>query len=58
MKRGQGRGVEGLHAKFPVNVFIVSASGGQKPQFFGKIWTFWGFCTDPVLPMTSKFGVL
>ena len=26
--------VEGLLAKFHLNVFIVSASGGQKPQFW------------------------
>ena len=29
---------QGLHlqAKFHLNVFIVSATGGQKPQFLGK----------------------
>ena len=34
---------QGLHlpAKFHLNVFIVSASGGQKLQF-GQILTFWG----------------
>ena len=34
---------QGLHlqAKFHLNVFIVSACGGQKPQF-GQILTFWG----------------
>jgi len=25
-----------LHAKFHLNVFIVSASGGQKPQFWAN----------------------
>ena len=37
---------QGLHlpAKFHLNVFIVSASSGQKPQNhnFGQILTFWG----------------
>jgi len=34
---------QGLHlcAKFHLNMFIVSASGGQKPQFW-EIVTFWG----------------
>jgi len=44
-ERGEGRDgkkerregeVERLHAKFHLNVFIVSASGGQKPQFSAK----------------------
>jgi len=26
-----------LHAKFHLNVFIVSASGGQKPQFWANL---------------------
>ena len=35
-----------LHGKFHLNVFIVSASGGQKTQF-GQILIFGGSCTDP-----------
>ena len=46
-----------LHAKFHLNVFIVSASGCQKPQF-RLILTFGGFCTDLLLPMRAKSGVL
>ena len=51
---------QGLHlqAKFHLNVFIVSASGGQKPQFWAKFDIFGGSCTDPLLPMRFKFGVL
>ena len=30
-----------LRAKFNLNVFIVSPSGGQKPQFFLQILNFW-----------------
>jgi len=47
-----------LQAKFHLNVFIVSASGGQKPQFWANFDIFGGSCTDPLLPMTAKFGVL
>ena len=37
-----------LHAKFPLNVFIVSTSSGQKKYNFGQILTFFGLsCTDP-----------
>ena len=36
-----GREVERLHAKFHLNVFTVSASGGQKYNF-GQILTFGG----------------
>ena len=37
----EGReGIKRLHAKFHLNVFIVSASRGQKTH--GKILTFWG----------------
>ena len=34
---------QGLHlpAKFHLNVFIVSDSGGQKPQFWANFDTFW-----------------
>ena len=51
---------QGLHlqAKFHLNVFIVSASGGQKPQFLANCDTFGSSCTDPLLPMRAKFGVL
>jgi len=44
--RGREGDVEGLHAKFHANVFIVLASGGRKPQFW-QIVTFGGSCTDP-----------
>ena len=50
--------MERLHAKFHLNVFIVSASGGQKPQFSANFDTFGGSCTDSLLPMRAKFGVL
>ena len=51
---------QGLHlpAKFHLNVFIVSAFGGQKSTILGKFWHFGGSCTDPLLPMRAKFGVL
>jgi len=39
-------------------VFIVSASGGQKPQFSANCNIFGSSCTDPLLPMRAKFGVL
>ena len=50
----------GLHlqAKFHLNVFIVSASGGQKPQFWANFDIFWGSCTNPLLPMRAEFGVI
>ena len=47
-----------LRAKFHLKVFIVSASSGQKPQFWAN-FDFWGgSCTDPLLSMKVKFGVL
>ena len=51
---------QGLHlqAKFHLNVFIVSASGGQKPQFWTNFDTLGGSGTDHLLPMRVKFGVL
>jgi len=51
---------QGLHlqAKFHLNVFIVSVSGGQKPQFWANFDIFRGSRTDPLLPMRAKFGVL
>ena len=50
---------QGLHlpAKFHLNVFIVSASNGQK-QFWTNFDIFGGSCIDPLLPMRAKFGVL
>ena len=42
-----------LHAKFHLNGFIVSASGGQKPHFVAN-FDFWG---APV-PMRAKYRVL
>jgi len=52
---------EGLHlslyAKFHLNVFIASASGAQTHNF-GHILIFGGSCTDPLLPMAAKFGLL
>jgi len=53
----QTRGLH-LHAKFRLNVFIVSASGGQKPQYWANFDIFGGSCTDRLLPMKAKFGVL
>ena len=51
---------QGLHlpAKFHLNMFIVLASGGQKPQFWANFDIFGGSCTDPLSPMRAKFGVL
>ena len=42
-----------LHAKLHLNVFIVSASGGQKPQYFGQFFLqFYGLLHRP--PFTDK----
>ena len=51
---------QGLHlpAKFHLNVFIVSASGGQKLQFWANFDIFGGSCIDALLPMRAKFGGL
>ena len=51
---------QGLHlpAKFHLNAFIVSASGGQEPQLWETLWHFGGSCTNPFLPMRAKFRVL
>ena len=51
---------QGLHlpAQFHLNVFIVLASGGQKPQFWANFDIFGGSSIDPLLPMRAKFGVL
>ena len=47
-----------LRAKFHLKVFIVSASSGQKPQFWANSDFLGGSCTDPLLPMRAKSGVL
>ena len=47
-----------LHAKFHPNVFIVSASGGQKPQFWANFDGFGGCCTDSLFAVRAEFGVL
>ena len=51
---------QGLHlqAKFHLNVFIVSASNGQKPQFWTNLDILGGSCIDPLLLTRAKFGVL
>ena len=51
---------QGLHlpAKFHLNVFTVSAFGGQKPQFWANFDILGGSCTETLLPMRAKFGVL
>jgi len=51
---------QGLHlqAKFHLNVFTVSASSDQKPQFWVNFDIFGISCTEPLLPMRAKFGVL
>jgi len=46
-----------LHAKFHLNVFIVSTSGSQKPQFWAN-FDIWGSSTDPLLPMRAKCSAL
>ena len=38
--------------------FMVVASGDQKPRFWANFDTFGRSCTDPLLPMRAKFGVL
>ena len=47
-----------LHAEFHLNVFIVSAFGGRKLQFWANFDIFGGSCIDALLPMRDKFGVL
>ena len=32
----------------------MSAAGGQKQQFWANFDTFWGSCTDPLLPMRAN----
>ena len=50
--------IQGLHlqAKFHLNVFVVSASCGH--NFWADFDIFGASCTDPLLPMRAKFGVL
>ena len=36
----------------------LPVGGGQKPQFSANCDIFGSSCTDPVLPMRAKFGVL
>ena len=59
-KFGELEQTHGLHlpAKFHLNVFIVSGSGGQKLQFWANFDIFCGSCIDALLPMRVKFGVL
>jgi len=40
-----------------MNVFIMSASGGQKPRFWTN-FDIWGLTYRPLLSMRVKFGVL
>ena len=40
-----------------MNVFIVSASGGRKPQFWAHFDT-WGLPYRPLLPVRVKFRVI
>ena len=51
---------QGLHlqAKFHLNVFIESASGGQKLQFWANFDILGGSCIDALVPMRAKFGAL
>jgi len=52
---------QGLHldAKYHLNMFIVSASGGQKPQFWANL-TFGGsmLYRHHLLPMRAEFSAL
>jgi len=59
-KFGMRQDTHGLswHTKFHLNVFIVSASGGQKPQFWANSDIWGDSCSDPLLLMRTKFDVL
>ena len=46
-----------LQAKFRLNVFIVSASGCRKPQFWAN-FHFWELLYRPPIAGEVKFGVL
>jgi len=49
---------KGLHipAKFRLNVFIVSASGDQKPQYWANFDNFGRSCTDPLYRWGSNLA--
>ena len=47
-----------LQAKFHMNVFIVSASGGEKPQFLANFDILGVLYRPPFTPLRAKFGVL
>jgi len=49
--------LEGLHAKFHVNVFIVLASSGRKTQFWAY-FDIWGLLYRPPFTDEGKIGVL
>ena len=59
-KFGELEQTQSLHlpAKFHLNVFIVSASGGQEPQFWANFDIVGGSCTEALLPMKAKFSAL
>ena len=59
MKEGGREGeVEGLHAKFHMNVFIVLAGFRWPETTFLAFFYFCGLLFGPFLPMKVKFGVL
>jgi len=43
-----------LYAEFHLNMFVVSSSKEEKPQFL----IFWGYCIQQPLPKTAKLGML
>jgi len=62
-REGQNKAEEGTEGGRTLTRQISSefvhmpASGGQKPQFWANV-DIWGSCTNPLLPMRAKFGVL
>ena len=48
--------VEGLHDKFHVNVFTVSASGGQKPQLLEN-FEYWGLLYECVKKWCNPLSI-
>ena len=62
-REGENKGEEGTEGGRTLTRQISSefvhmpASGGQNHNF-GQILTFGGSCTNPLLPMRAKFGVL
>jgi len=56
-RRREGGAVERLHAKFHLNVFIVSASGSQIPQLWANI-DIWGTPIPTTLLTRAKFSAL